>query len=114
MGGSGELLIGFTAQVSPGEAVIAAGLPLVGGGLNGAINIKKIGEGGAEDVALQGLCWRIELVDAHMAGIGAISVVAIGTNGDGAAVSGEGDAPSGEIASGFSIDVSAELLPIAG
>ena len=48
-----------------------------------------------------------------MAGPGAIAVVSRGTNGDGAAVRGEGDAVSGEILSGFSIDVSTELLPIA-
>ena len=48
-----------------------------------------------------------------MAGIGAIAVVAEGANGEGAAVSGEGDAGSGLIENGFSIDVSAELLPIA-
>ena len=42
-----------------------------------------------------------------------IALVASGANGDGAAVSGERDAASGAIASGFSIDVSAELLPIA-
>ena len=52
MAGGVELLVGFAAQVSPGEAVIAAGLPLVGGGLNGAIGIEEIGEGGAEDVSL--------------------------------------------------------------
>ena len=49
-----------------------------------------------------------------MAGIGAIAVVAIGSNGEGAAVSGEGDTASGPILSGFSIDVSADLFPIAG
>ena len=48
-----------------------------------------------------------------MAGRKAIAIVVGGTNGDGAAVSGEGDAGSGFIVSGFSIDVSAELLPIA-
>ena len=48
-----------------------------------------------------------------MAGIGAIAVVAPSANGEGAAVSGEGDVLSGSIGSGFSIDVSAELLPIA-
>ena len=37
-----------------------------------------------------------------------------GTNGDGAAVSGERDAGSGEIVSGFAIDISAELLPGVG
>ena len=55
-----------------------------------------------------------ELVDAHMAGIAAIAVVVAGTNGNGAAVSGEGDAGSGSIARGFSIDVDAELLPGVG
>ena len=49
-----------------------------------------------------------------MAGIGAIAVVAPGTNGDGAAVSGKGDAFARAIASVFSIDVSAELLPAGG
>ena len=49
-----------------------------------------------------------------MAGLVAIAVVAIGTNGDGAAVSGKGDAGSGVIASVFSIDVRAELLPGVG
>ena len=49
-----------------------------------------------------------------MAGLGAIAGVIRSANGDGAAVSGEGDAGSGEIASGFSIDVSAELLPTGG
>ena len=48
-----------------------------------------------------------------MASKGAIAVVVSGTNGDSTAVSGEGDADSGEITSGFSIDVSAELFPIA-
>ena len=71
----------------------------------------EIGEGGAEDVPLLGYgCWR-ELVDAHMAGIGAIAVVSGRTNGDGAAVSGEGDAVSGFVVSGFSIDIRAEFLP---
>ena len=46
-----------------------------------------------------------------MTGIGAIAVIVSGTNGDGAAVSGERDAGSGGIASGFSIDVRAELMP---
>ena len=46
-----------------------------------------------------------------MAGTLAIAVVAEGANGEGAAVSGEGDAGSGLIENGFSIDVSAELLP---
>ena len=49
-----------------------------------------------------------------MAGIVAIAVIAIGTNGDGAAVSGQGDASSGPIGRGFSTDVSAELLPGIG
>ena len=88
LGGRIELLIGFAAQVCPGEAVIAAGLPLIGGVLNGAIGIQDIGEIGAEDVPLLGLCWSIELVDAHMARPPvAIAVVAAGANGDGAAVS---------------------------
>jgi len=82
-------LIGFTAQVSPGDAVIAAGLPLVCGGLNGAIGIQDIGEIGAEDVPLLGCgCWR-ELVEAHMAGTVAIAVVSSSANGDSVAVSGE-------------------------
>ena len=106
-------MIGFAVQVSPGETVVAAGLPLVGGGLNGAIDIKDIGEVGAEDVSLLGLSWCIELIDAHMTGIVTIAVVVEGANGDGAAVSGEGDAVSGVIGSGFSIDVSTNLLPIA-
>ena len=46
-----------------------------------------------------------------MAGIGAIVVVAGGTNGDGAAVSGEGNALSRLIPGSFSIDVGTELLP---
>ena len=49
-----------------------------------------------------------------MSGTVSIAVVASGTNGDGAAVSGEGDAGSGVVVSGFSIDVSAELLPGVG
>ena len=48
-----------------------------------------------------------------MAGAGAIAVVALSTNGYGAAISGERDTPSEPIVSGFSINVSAELLPIA-
>ena len=51
LGGGIELLVGFTAQVRPGGALITAGLPLVGGGLNGAIDIDQIvqrcGEGAA-------------------------------------------------------------------
>ena len=48
-----------------------------------------------------------------MAGAVATAVVSSSANGDGAAVSGEGDAGSGFVATGFSIDVSADLLPIA-
>ena len=47
-----------------------------------------------------------------MAGRVAIAVVVDCANGDGAAVSGEGDAVSGAIGTGFSIDVSADLLPV--
>ena len=54
-----------------------------------------------------------QLVDAYMAGIKTIALVAIGANGDGAAVGGEGDAGSGVIESGFSFDVRADLFPIA-
>ena len=49
-----------------------------------------------------------------MAGIVAIAVVCSSANGDDAAVSGKGDAGSGVIVSGFSIDVSADLLPDVG
>ena len=48
-----------------------------------------------------------------MAGTGATAVVALSTNGDGAAVSGEGDANSGIVISSFSIDISAYLFPSA-
>ena len=48
-----------------------------------------------------------------MAGIRAIAVVVAGANGDGAAVSRKRHVPclSGEVLTGFSIDVSAELPP---
>ena len=97
MGGGVEQLIGFAAQVSPGEAVIAAGLPLVCGGLNGAIGIKKIGEGGAEDVPLlcvggPGACgagdrqcacgWIINGGDGQADGLGCGVTIVIG-DGDG-------------------------------
>ena len=57
-------MIGFTAQLSPGNVVIATDLSLVGGRINGAIFINDIGEIGAEDVPLPSLF--IELLDAHM------------------------------------------------
>ena len=56
---------------------------------------------------LQPIAVWIALIDAYMAGAGAVAVVVVGTNGDGAAVRGEGDAPSGVVVSGFSIDIRA-------
>ena len=47
-----------------------------------------------------------------MARIVAIAVVSTSANSNGTAVSGEGDAESGFVGSGFSIDVSADLFPV--
>ena len=55
---------------------------------------------------------RVLLLLIPPAFIRALSVVASGTNGDGAAVSGEGDAGSGVLVSSPSIDFGAELLPV--
>ena len=60
---------------------------------------------------LPGIGYSVVLINAHMAQISAIAVVSIGANGNAAAVSREGDAPSRAIASGFSIDVCADLFP---
>ena len=58
-----------------------------------------------------GVGYGVVPIDAHMARIGAIAVIKCGTDGDGAAVSRKEDATSGIIPHGFSIDVSADLLP---
>ena len=63
---------------------------------------------------LPGFGCSIAPIDAHMAGSAAVAIVAIGTNSDSAAVSRQGHAGSGEITSGFSIDVTAKLLPAGG
>ena len=48
-----------------------------------------------------------------MAGIGAIAVIEGCTDGDGGAVSGDGDAISEVIVNSLPIDIGTELLPIA-
>ena len=63
---------------------------------------------------LPGVGYIAAPVDAHMAvEIAAIAIVFSSANGDGASVSRKGDAAAGVIGSGFSIDVCADLLPIA-
>ena len=98
-------IVGFDAVCANGDDAAVSG--------EGDASSGVIVNGFSIDVSadlLPGVGCRVALINAHMAAIVAVSTSA---NGDGAAVSGEGDAASGVIVSGFSIDVSADLLPIA-
>ena len=57
---------------------------------------------------LPGIGCAVALIDARMARISAIAIVKVSADSNNVAVSRKGDAPSGVIATGFSIDVSAD------
>ena len=57
--------------------------------------------------------YDVELINAHMAGISGIAVVGWGANGNGAAVSRKSNAVSRGVIRGFSINIVADLVPIA-